>query len=69
MFTRADLLGVWVGIEMVVAVSIAWIGVLVLVVVLLAFVSIAPFLSTCDTMSKFLVDACLWQFADFAVLL
>ena len=34
MFTRADLLGVRVGIELVV-VPIAWIGVLVVVVVLL----------------------------------
>ena len=54
MFTRADLLGVWVGIELVVVVvvvvPIAQIGVLVAVVVLLAFVSIAPFLSACDTM-------------------
>jgi len=51
MFTRADLLGVWVGIELVVVVvPIAQIGVLVAVVVLLAFVSIAPFLSACDRM-------------------
>ena len=35
MFTRADLLKVWVGIELVVVVPIAWINVLVVVVVLL----------------------------------
>ena len=68
MFTRADLMWVWVGIELVVVATIAWIGVLVIVVVLLVCF-IAPFVSACDTISKLLVDACLWQFACFVVLL